>query len=268
MFRPQLSFPRLSRCAAVLSLALSAAVAPLAFGQTTPPSDPNQGQAGQSSSGQNQTDPNAPTINTGRTTRSRSITDVSGTKLALSAPANYKNKYEVFGGVNFMNFQAGQNLPKRMNFGGAEGEVTYWLTPKLGATGDVRFEGGSTPIFPNNYYNRVAVFQYNFLGGVTYRGPKNHYAAVDFHGLAGGSHGIFDHAIQNYPGGSPISATGIGLYSNRTAFMAALGGSVDFNYTRNIAFRLQPDLILEHYGTELREFVSVSGGILYRWGKR
>ena len=50
--------------------------------------------------------------------------------------------------------------------------------------------------------------------------------------------------------------------------MSALGGSVDFNYTKNLAIRIQPDLILEHYGTELREFVAVSGGIMYRFGKR
>ena len=50
--------------------------------------------------------------------------------------------------------------------------------------------------------------------------------------------------------------------------MGAFGASVDFNYTRNIAIRLQPDLILEHFGTEYREFVAVSGGVVYRFGKR
>ena len=189
-------------------------------------------------------------------------------KLALAPIATYDNKYEVYGGINLENFQAGQNLPKRMNFAGAEAQGTYWLRSRLGATADYRFEGGTTPVFPNRYYNRVAVFQQNFMGGVTYRGPKGRYGAIDYHALAGGSHGTFDHAFNNYPGGSPISATGAGLYSNRTAFMAALGGSVDFNYSKNIAVRLQPDLILEHYGTELREFFAISGGIVYRFGKR
>ncbi len=245
-----------SRCTQLAVLALSLTLGPLALAQTpagsqAPP--PQSAPAGNSS---------------GAPEHSRVITDAQGTKLALAAPANYKNKYEVFGGINFQNFQAGQNLPKRMNFAGAEGEFTYWIRPRLGLTGDFRFEGGTTPVFPQNYYNRVAVFQENFFGGVTYRGPKGRYGAIDYHALAGGSHGTFDQAVRNYPGGSPISATGLGLYTNHTAFMAALGGSVDFNYTRNIAIRLQPDLILERYGTELREFVAVSGGILYRFGKR
>ena len=41
----------------------------------------------------------------------------------------YDNKYEVYGGLNYMNFQAGQNLPKRMNLGGGEFLGTYWLKP-------------------------------------------------------------------------------------------------------------------------------------------
>ena len=189
-------------------------------------------------------------------------------KLALAPTATYDNRYEVYGGVNFENFQAGQNLPKRMNFAGAEAQGTWWLRDKLGATADYRFEGGTTPVLPNNYYNRVAIFQNNFLGGVTYRGPKGRYAAVDYHALAGVSQGIFDQAFNNRQGGSPLTPSQVGLYTNRTKFMSALGGSIDFNYTRNIAVRLQPDLILEHYGTELREFVAVSGGIMYRFGKR
>ena len=189
-------------------------------------------------------------------------------KLALAPTATYDNRYEVYGGINFENFQAGQNLPKRMNFAGAEAEGTYWFRDRIGATADYRFEGGTTPVLPNNYYNRVAVFQNNFLAGLSARGPKGRYAAIDYHARAGVSQGIFDQAFNNRQGGSPITPSQAGLYTNRTKFMAALGASVDFNYTKNIAIRIQPDLILEHYGTELREFVAVSGGIMYRFGKR
>jgi hypothetical protein len=59
-----------------------------------------------------------------------------------------------------------------------------------------------------------------------------------------------------------------GLYSNRTKPIAALGGSVDFNLSKKMAIRLSPDLILEHNGSEWREFVAVSGGLIYRFGKK
>ena len=190
-------------------------------------------------------------------------------KLAPSARATYDNRYEVYGGINFMNFQAGQNLPKRMNLGGAEALGTYWLTDHLGVAADFRFEGGTTPVFANPIYNRVAVYQNIGMAGVQYRGPKGRYAAVDYHALFGVSAGRFDSATTQYHGTAPaLTASQIGLYTNRVKPIAALGGSVDFNYSKRLAVRLQPDLILEHFGTETREFFAISAGVVYRFGKR
>jgi hypothetical protein len=39
-------------------------------------------------------------------------------KIGPDAPVTYDNRYEAYGGFSFMNFQAGQNLPTRMNLGG------------------------------------------------------------------------------------------------------------------------------------------------------
>ncbi len=190
-------------------------------------------------------------------------------KLGPSARVTYDNRYEVYGGINFMNGQAGQNLPKRMNLAGAEALGTFWLNRHLGVAADYRFQGGTTPVFANPIYNRVAIFENIGLAGVQYRGPKGRYAAVDYHALFGVAAGKFDSATTQYHGvAPPLTASQIGLYTNRVKPMAALGGSIDFNYTKNIAIRLQPDLILEHFGTEYREFVAVSGGVVYRFGKR
>ena len=159
------------------------------------------------------------------------------------------------------NFQAGQNLPKRMNLGGVEFMGTYWFTRKLGAAGDFRGEAGTTPVFPNPYTTRPLVVLYTGMGGVEYRGPRNQRFAVDYHALGGVSHGDFTE--------TPLPAgENVGLYTNRTKPIFALGGSLDFNRSKNLALRLQPDLILEHFGTETREFFSLSGGIVYRLGKR
>jgi hypothetical protein len=192
----------------------------------------------------------------------------STVKFEGSRAASYDNRFEVYGGLSFMNGQAGQNLPKRYNMGGGEGMFTYWIGPHLGLTGDYRFEAGTTPLLPNRYYNRVLVTQNIASGGVQWRGPKNRYAAVDYHALFGASRGVFDHAIQNYPGGSPVTAEQVGLYPNTTTPWGAVGGSIDFNYSANLAIRLSPDLIFEHFGTETREYFSISLGAVYRFGKR
>ena len=201
----------------------------------------------------------------------------------------YDNRWEVYGGLNLMNGQAGQNLPKRFNMGGAEVMGTYWLgdgkhgaLSKLGILADGRFGAGTTPVISTSY-NRVVVMETLFMGGLQYRGPKNRYAAVDFHVLGGGDYGDFDYAVNHYPKnaatpyGSPVTACAstvnahaqgtLGLYCNHVAATGAVGGSIDFNESGKLAVRLQPDLTFEHFGTETREFFAISAGIMYRTGK-
>jgi hypothetical protein len=207
---------------------------------------------------------------------------IATSKIAGAAPVTYDNKYEIYGGLNFMNFQAGQNLPNRMNLGGGEVLFTYWLPGNmrfirnLGVGADYRFDAGTTPVFANGgitppssngtgINNRPLVYLHTGMLGAQYRGPKNQFVAVNYHGYFGVSHGTFDYSLKNLlPGG--YSQTG--LYTNRTKPIGAVGGSIDFNVRKNWAIRFSPDLIFEHFGTETREFVGVSGGVIYRIGKR
>ena len=217
---------------------------------------------------------------------------VSAATAAALAPytgPTYDNRWEVYGGLLFMNGQAGQNLPTRFNMGGAEAMATYWLgnghggpMSKLGIAVDGRFGAGTTPVI-SPFYNRVVVMEGTFMGGVQYRGPKNRYAAVDFHVLGGGAYGIFDYAVTHYPKnvntpyGSPVTACAatvdpyaqgtLGLYCNHVAPYGTVGGSIDFNESARLAIRLQPDMIFEHFGTETREFFGISLGAVYRIGK-
>jgi hypothetical protein len=187
-------------------------------------------------------------------------------KIGPSAPVTYDNKYEIYGGANFMNFQAGQDLPTRMNMGGGEVLGTYWLMPKLGLGSQWRGEWGTTPIHPNAFLGgRAGVALNMVLFGAQYRGPKNHYAAINYHAYAGPAFGNFTRSTGSVP---PQYLPTLGLYTNRTAALVALGGSVDFNRSKNLAIRISPDLILEHFGSETRTFFAVSGGVIYRFGKR
>jgi hypothetical protein len=181
-------------------------------------------------------------------------------------PVTYDNKYEIYGGINLMTFQAGQDLPKRMNLGGGELLGTWWMTPRLGVGAEWRGEWGTTPVKPNPYYNSRALVALQMgMGGVQWRGPKNQYAALNYHAYAGMASGSFDHSTSGVPA---VYLPQVGLYSNKTAFVSALGGSVDINKSKNWAIRLSPDLMIERFGTETRYFFAVSGGVVYRIGKR
>ena len=186
-------------------------------------------------------------------------------KLGPADPVTYANKWEFYGGVNFMNFQAGQALPKRMNLGGTEGSITYWLNKKVGLTADYRWDGGTTPVLANNYVNRPFVYLNMGMFGVQYRGPKNRYVAINYHAFGGVAYGVFNSSTQHVPP-TLNNGVGVGLYPNGSAGMEALGGSIDFNRSKNWAFRLSPDLILEQFGTGTSEFFAISGGVVYRFG--
>ena len=209
--------------------------------------------------------------------------------LTVQPPAytgpKYTNRWEIYGGFLFMNGQAGQSLPKRYNMGGGEGMFTYWLgTPHsdsvlkrhLGLVADYRFGAGTTPVVTIDNINRVLVMQHIFSGGFQYRWLKNRYVALDLHGLAGETYGIFNHATQEYTPGTvaycPAAATSgqqanLYLYCNGFAPWGAAGGSIDFNESGKLAVRLSPDITFEHFGTETREFFSISLGAMYRFGK-
>lgn len=187
-------------------------------------------------------------------------------------PVTYMQKYEVYGGINFSNGQAGQNLPKRYNMAGGEVMATYWLTPKYGVVADARYTAGTTPVFPAaqatnpRVQTRPLVSQFMGMGGLQYHWIGTQRYAVNFHALAGATHGTFDHSNPSLPASTFTTATG--LYSNRTAGIGVAGGSIDFNRSARVAIRLSPEIVFEHFGNELREFVYVSGGVIYRFGDR
>jgi hypothetical protein len=256
-------------CAATLSLMVSVAVPGIAAAQAQTPAQTPPADSTSSSGTQAQAAPG--TVAVSKATAA-ALTAYTGPK--------YDNRWELYGGLNFMNGQAGQAQPgRRYNMGGGEFMATYWLggakVKRWGVVGDYRFGAGTTPVL-SPFYNRVVIMQSIYTGGVQVRGPKNRYAAVDFHVLGGGTTGYFDYAVNHYPGGSPVSACAaqqkpgqvgnLGLYCNHTAPYGAAGGSIDFNESGKLAIRLQPDITFEHFGTETRVYFAVSMGAVYRFG--
>jgi hypothetical protein len=260
-------------CATTLSL-LVVSLTGIAAAQTQTPA---QTPADSQSSSQTQTPTAAPgTV---------AVTKATQAALAPYTGPRYDNRWEIYGGLNFMNGQAGQVQPgRRYNMGGGEVMGTYWLggakVKRWGVVGDFRFGAGTTPV-TSPYYNRVVIMQFIPSGGVQVRGPHNRYAAIDFHALAGGTYGDFNYAVNHYPGGSPVSACAaqqgidgygnkgnLGLYCNHFAPYGAAGGSIDFNESGKLAIRLQPDITFEHFGTETRVFFAISMGAVYRFGPK
>jgi hypothetical protein len=182
-------------------------------------------------------------------------------KLAAAPPVTYDNPFELYLGLNYMNFEAGPHLAKQMNLGGVEASGTYWVNSKWGAVADFRGDAGTTFVTPQIYFNgRAIAVLYTGMLGVQYRLTKSQRVATDLHVLAGISHGNFSETIT--------PAQGSGLYNNISKPIEAAGGSVDFNTSKRWAIRLSPEVIVEQFGPGSREFFSISGGVVYRIGSR
>ncbi len=193
--------------------------------------------------------------------------------IAIAAPVTYDNRYEVYGGLSYMNFTAGPFAIPRTNLGGGEIMGTYWLKGltshvgpgRLGLAADVRGEYGTTQIGPvptASGLHRTMIFQHMVMGGFQLRGPKNQFVALGVHALGGVSWGNFSHGTL--PARTPES---VGLYTNRSAGIGAIGASLDFNQSKKLAIRIQPDLMLSHFGDATDTNFALSAGILYRFGK-
>src|ERR1700733_2141359 len=135
-------------------------------------------------------------------------------------PLDYRNKYDVYGGLASSHFNAGPALIPGANLGGFDIQGTMWLNMRLGVTANVRGYYGTTGVVPNPYnIHGPLVYEHMFMGGASFRGPKNEHAALNFHALVGGSYGVFNSAIN-----SGITGPQLGLFNNGFALATALGG--------------------------------------------
>jgi hypothetical protein len=85
---------------------------------------------------------------------------------------------------------------------------------------------------------------------------------LTFHGLVGGSYGVFDSAIN-----SGITGPQLGLFNNGFALATALGGSLDLNRNAKFSLRLSPDYLLTRFGGTSQNEFAISIGVLYRLNK-
>ena len=183
-------------------------------------------------------------------------------------PLDYRNKYDVYGGLASSHFNAGPALIPGANLGGFDIQGTDWLTMRLGVTANVRGYYGTTGVVPNPYnIHGPFIMEHLFMGGASYRGPKNEHAALTFHGLVGGSYGVFDSAVNTGPGGPPITAPNLGLFNNGTTLAVAAGGSLDLNRSPKFSLRISPDYLLTRFGGVSQNEFAISIGILYRLKK-
>jgi hypothetical protein len=178
-------------------------------------------------------------------------------------PLDYRNKYDIYGGFASSHFNAGPALIPGANLGGLDIQGTMWLSMRLGVTANVRGYVGTTGVVPNPYnIHGPFIYETQFMGGPSIRGPRNEHAALTFHALVGGSYGVFNSAIN-----SGLTGPNLGLFNNGTVLATAIGGSVDLNRSPRLSLRISPDYLLTRFGGVSQNEFAISVGVLYRFKK-
>jgi hypothetical protein len=176
---------------------------------------------------------------------------------------DYRNKYDIYGGFASSHFNSGPFLVAGANLGGFDIQGTMWLKMRLGVTANVRGYYGTQGVLPNPYgIHGPFVYEHQFMAGPSIRGPKNEHAALTFHGLVGGSYGIFDSAVDQ-----GLSGPQLGLFSNGLALAMAAGGSLDLNRSSRLSLRISPDYLVTRFGDKSQNEFAISVGVLYRLKK-
>ena len=178
-------------------------------------------------------------------------------------PLDYRNKYDLYGGLASSHFNAGPALIAGANLGGFDIQGTLWLRMRLGATANVRGYYGTTGVVPNPYgIHGPFIYEHLFMAGPSIRGPKNEHAALTFHALVGGSYGVFNSAVDQ-----GLTGPNLGLFNNGVVLATAVGGSLDLNRSPKFSLRLSPDYLLTRFGGVSQNEFAISIGVLYRLRK-
>jgi len=184
---------------------------------------------------------------------------------------HYDNKYEVYGGLNFMNFMAGQDLTRRMDFGGGELEGTYWLTRKWGLAAEYRGEAGTTPVLPMQASTEftarwcIATWCSSARSIAGCRTSTRRSTCTRMAGLrmASSTQGPREPAGKSTEHSGADRSSCWSLRQPHGSDLRA-GRQRGHEPVEELAVRLSPDLILDEFGSGRASSFAISGGIVYR----
>lgn len=222
---------------------------------------------------------NAQDQNTGSSSSSSSTsvqspaqTAANGAYISVDPLANvrYDNRWDISLAMAYQHIKAGPNVLEGANLGGLDLSGSYWLTRRWGIEGSGRGFLGTSGVGQPNALNIKGPFisEYFFTGGPEWLGPHNKHGALIAHVLVGGVYGEFEDGLSGQ------KASYVNFYNNQIAPAVIMGGHFDLNRSAHWVFRITPDAVMTHYGTNYGAKVSqwdinaaVSVGLEYKFTK-
>jgi hypothetical protein len=185
-------------------------------------------------------------------------------RIAREIQDTYTHRWEVGGGGGFLRFRSGDYLQKNSEIAFWT-NLTYFLNPKLGLTGELRGGFGNAKVGNNTYGINYSpqISEYPFMAGPTYRLRATEKTAISAFALGGVAIGKFDGDTKGIP------AADLGLWPSTNARPAfTLGVNFDLNLYPNLAFRIAPSYLGTTFGGSLQSNGGFEMGIVYRFGRQ
>jgi hypothetical protein len=193
--------------------------------------------------------------------------DSAHAQVTATAPVaeqpQYTNRWDIYGGAQYSHFNPspGRNF-QALNLLGWNGSATVYFRPVWGIESSVRGLYGTINV-PQNQYNvsTSKMSEHLVLFGPNFRLYRRPNYAAGLHVLIGAAYGSFD---SGFPSG--IQPNLVGVYNNKLAFGAAVGGWYDYNLTPRFSVRAIADWQPTRYGYTMQNEFAGSVGIVYKLG--
>lgn len=187
-------------------------------------------------------------------------------RIARQIADTYGHRWEAAGGGGYMRFRSGEFTQKNSEIT-FWANTTYYFTPKLGLTGEVRGAYGNAKIGNYNpsaaYVGNPQISEYPFLVGPTYRFRMKEKTALSAFVLGGPAIGKFDSGARG------LSSAQLGFWPSTNARPAfSVGANLDLNMYPNLAFRMTPSYTATTFGGTVENNAGFEMGLVYRFGRQ
>jgi hypothetical protein len=194
------------------------------------------------------------------------------------ANVRYDNRFDLSLAMAYDHMKAGPNILEGANLGGLDLSGSLWLTRHWGAEGSIRAYVGTSGPGVNDLGSKGGpikgpfVAQYFATGGPEFLGPHNRHGALVAHVLVGGVYGDFGRDLGSPTALNPNPFASAAFYNDQFAPAVIMGGHFDLNRSEHWVFRVTPDAVMTHYGTNYGAKISqfdinaaVSVGMEYKF---
>ncbi len=171
------------------------------------------------------------------------------------ANVSYDNRFDLSLAMAYDHTKAGPNILEGANLGGLDLSGSMWLMKHWGVESSIRAYVGTSGPGVNHLGSNGGpirgpfIAQYFATAGPEFLGPHNKHGALVAHVLVGGVYGDFERDLLSPTASCPNPAECAAFYNDQIAPAVIMGGHFDLNRSQHWVFRVTPDAVMTHYGT-------------------